>query len=646
MLSVNQLSVGFGGTFLFEEISFLVNAKDRIGLVGRNGAGKSTLLKVIAGSQSPTSGSLAYQKGTTIGYLSQDIVQGSSLSVFKEAEKAFEEIQQLEKRMNEITEELGIREDYDSQAYTDLTEELHHCTERYSLLGGHQSEGEIEKVLLGLGFERNDFHRPCNEFSGGWRMRIELARILLKSPDLVLLDEPTNHLDIESIQWLEGFLGSYPGAVMLVSHDRALLDNLTNRTIEISTGKIYDYKTNYSNYLIQREDRREMQLNAKKNQDKYIEHTEKLIDKFRAKQSKAAFAQSLIKKLDKIERVEVDESDNSGMKFRFPPADRAGKVVIKGEGIIKVYGDKKVLNGIDFTVERGSKLALAGRNGEGKSTLIKIIAGVLDYQGVLEPGHNVSIGYFAQNQAELLDIDKTVLDTIDEAATGEMRKKVRTILGSFLFSGDDVFKKVKVLSGGERNRLALCKLLLHPYNLLLLDEPTNHLDIRSKEILKEALLSYDGTFVLVSHDRDFLHGLTDQILYFRNGKTRLYLGDIYDFMKEQKLDSLRFSEAESKAIRPAETAAKQVNIEHQQRKEQEKVVKKLSNKIQKQEEEIAALETQISALSDELSNPELLAQKELFMKKLNLHAEKQKELDQKMQLWEADLMELERMKNQ
>jgi ATP-binding cassette subfamily F protein 3 len=638
MLSVNQLTAGFGGRMLFENISFLATRKDRIGLVGKNGAGKSTLLRIIAGQQLPESGNIAMQKELSLGYLSQDIVRGSHKTVAEEAASAFEEAIALQQEMEKIAHDLETRTDYEDPSYMKLAEHYQHLHDRFDMIDGHSSEGEMEKVLLGLGFERSDFIRPCTEFSGGWRMRIELARILLRRPDIILLDEPTNHLDIESIQWLEDFLASYPGAVILVSHDKALLDHLTNRTIEITSGKIYDFKTNYSGYISQREERISQQQSARKNQDKYIEHTEELINKFRAKKNKAAFAQSLIKKLDKLERVEVDELDTKSMRFKFPPAERAGRVVLRTHSLEKSFGEKQIFSEVNIEVERGEKVALAGRNGEGKSTFVKIIAGLLPYGGSFEIGHNVKLGYFAQNQAELLQADITVLETIENEAKGDMRKEARNILGMFLFSGDDVFKKVSVLSGGERNRLALCKLLLEPYNLLVLDEPTNHLDLRSKEVLKSALLQFDGTLILVSHDRDFLHGLTQRIIYFKHGKVTSIPGDIQEFMEAQKIEHLRHAgnEKPQKKIQIKEPEPEKVLPKQgfEEKKEQDKRKKKLENQIKKAEEEIAGLEKQEQALALELANPDLYANQSLFKEKLAQHQTVLKQLEHKMKEWE------------
>jgi len=641
MLSVQSLSAGFGGTFLFEGISFLVNSGDRVGLVGRNGAGKSTLLRIISGQQKPEGGKIAMPKEATLGYLSQDIVAGSDKTVREEVASSRQEIDHLQKLMKSIEEELAVRTDYDSEEYHQLLEDITYAAERFSMLDGYNSDADLEKILIGLGFERTDFDRPCNEFSGGWRMRIELARLLINRPDVLLLDEPTNHLDIESIQWLEGFMGSYPGAVILVSHDKTLLDKMTNRTIEITSGKIYDFKTNYSNYLVEREERRAMQVNAKKNQDKYIEHTQELINKFRAKKNKASFAQSLIKKLDKLDRVEVDENDSRKLAFKFPPSPRAGRVVLEVKNIAKKYGEKIILKDVNFTVERNEKIALAGKNGEGKSTLVKIIAGMLDFEGKLEPGYNVDIGYFAQNQAELLDGERTVLETIDDAAVGDIRKDIRALLGMFMFSGDDVFKKVKVLSGGEKNRLALCKLLLHPYNVLVLDEPTNHLDIASKEVLKKALNNYDGTMLLVSHDRDFLDGLTQKTLYFRKGYVREILGGISEFLDKLKSQTLFLENVEGVLQTEKNKKTKIDAADLASKKEQEKNQKKLESQLKKAEETIALCEKEISDTEKQLSDPAILEDAKKTQKLIELHQQLQLKHKGLMEEWEKLSFEIE-----
>lgn len=601
MISVSGLTVAFGGYALYEDISFLVNERDRIGLAGKNGAGKSTLLKILAGQQKPTSGDVSKPNACTIGYLPQEMKHNLGKTVFNETALAFTELKELEKRLADITHQLETRTDYESDAYMQLITDLNDCNERHTILGGTNIDEEIEKTLLGLGFERKDFTRLTDEFSGGWRMRIELAKILLQRPNVVLLDEPTNHLDIESIQWLEEFLKNYYGAIVMVSHDKTFLDNITTRTIEISMGRIYDYKANYSKYLVLRQERKEQQEAAFKNQQKYIEKTEQLIDKYRAKANKASFAQSLIKKLDKIELVEVDQSDNTAIRFKFPPAPRSGKVVVESKQVSKTFGPKTIFSGIDFAIERQEKIAFVGRNGEGKSTMSKII--VKDHKaddGEMILGHNVEIGYYAQNQTELLDEKKTVFETIDEVAVGEIRKNVRNLLGGFLFGGDDIDKKVSVLSGGEKSRLAMCKLLLQPYNLLVLDEPTNHLDLRSKDVLKKALMDYDGTLIIVSHDRDFLQGLTNKVFEFRDGKVKQHIGDINEYLSNRKLES--FKQLEQKAsqpvVKPVQPSAENNNAE----KEKEK--KQIQNSISKAEKKINELELQIKQWDEQLADAE------------------------------------------
>jgi ATP-binding cassette subfamily F protein 3 len=549
MISVNSVTVSFGGYDLFDNVSFLINPKDRIGLAGKNGAGKSTMLKLLSGLQNPTKGEIAKPNEYKIGYLPQDMVHQHGRTVYEETETAFEEIQRLESRLEKINHELETRTDYESDAYMDLINDLTDINTRLDYIGAGNREEEIEKVLKGLGFERRDFNRQTSEFSGGWRMRIELGKLLLQKPDILLLDEPTNHLDIESIQWLEERMENFPGAVVLISHDKQFLDTVTSRTIEISNQKIYDYKTNYTRYLELRQERKEQQEAAAKNQQKVIDQTEALINKYRAKASKASFAQSLIKKLDRMDIVEVDEGDSTAIYFRFPPPAPCGKVVLSVDHAGKVYGDRRIFKDVSFILAKGEKIALVGRNGEGKSTIMKMIAQQTDFEGTIQIGHNVKMGYFAQDQAEKLDPNKTVFETIDELAVGDVRKQVRTLLGSFLFGGDDIDKKVRVLSGGERGRLALCKLLLEPYNFLILDEPTNHLDIRSKEVLKRALQAYEGTAIVVSHDRDFLNGLTEKMYEFRNGQVKEHLGGIADFMQKLKMDRLNEMNTKSPFIK-------------------------------------------------------------------------------------------------
>lgn len=605
MLAVNQIAVLFAGNELFSNISFLVNPRDRIGLVGKNGAGKSTLLKIIAGKQTTDAGNVSMPKDCTVGYLPQEMKVNNGNSVVEEASLAFEEIKQLENQLSSINTKIAQSEDYESEDYFKLLEKLHDVEVRYGIIGGYSYQAEIELVLKGLGFYQKDFEKKTDEFSGGWRMRIELAKILLKKPTVLLLDEPTNHLDIESIQWLEDFLKNYPGAIILVSHDRLFLDNITNRTIEITGGKIYDIKGNYSKYVSLREERLEQQLNELKNQDKFIEHTEILINKFRAKKNKAAFAQSLIKKLDKLERVEVDDIENASINFQFPPAERSGKVVVEVIDIEKKYGEKTIFSHVNLHIVREEKIAFVGKNGEGKTTLSKIIANIEpNTSGELKLGHNVTLGYYAQNQAEFLNENKTVFETIDEVAVGDVRKNIRGLLGSFLFSGDTIEKKVKVLSGGEKSRLALCKLMLQPYNLLILDEPTNHLDMASKEMLKEALLEYTGTMIVVSHDRDFLQGLTEKVIEFKDGSIKEYIGDISYFLEQRKLNQLNELNLISQQSKQQEKIITENKLNYEQKKEQDKEQRKVANQIIKCEKEIEALESKIALLDKELANPE------------------------------------------
>jgi ATP-binding cassette subfamily F protein 3 len=630
MVSVNEISVHFGGRTLFEEISFLINKTDRIGLAGRNGAGKSTLLKIIAGEQKADSGEVTKPNTCTIGYLPQDMTHQPGKTVFDETASAFVEVQKLEKKIAHVNEQIATRTDYESDEYMQLIHDLHDFSERMNHLGGYSLHADIESTLLGLGFERDQFNRLTDEFSGGWRMRIELAKLLLRKPDLLLLDEPTNHLDIESIQWLEDFLKNYFGAVLMVSHDKAFLDNITTRTIEITMGRIYDYKANYSKYLSLRKERKESQVSAAKNQQKYIDKTKILINKFRAKKDKAAFAQSLIKKLDKMEIVEVDEEDTSSLKFKFPPAPRSSRMVVTAEDVKKQYGDKTIFSHVNFKIERGDRVAFVGRNGEGKSTMSKLIIGEESFDGMLKVGDTVDLGYYAQNQAEILNGEKTVLETIDEAATGESRKNVRAILGSFLFTGDDVFKQVKVLSGGEKGRLAMCKLLLQPHSLLVLDEPTNHLDMRSKDVLKNSLMQYDGTLILVSHDRDFLQGLTNRVFEFRNGNVKQHTGDINEYLRDRKVGSFRQIETEVKT--------EKLEIKSEQPKEEDKQKSKEAQQAQQQisksEKQIEKLEAQIKELDAKLADPDqyqtATADKEFFPKYEKL----KKQLEEEMKKWE------------
>jgi ATP-binding cassette subfamily F protein 3 len=647
MISVDQLSVSFGGSYLFRQISFLVNSHDKIGLVGRNGAGKTTLLKIFMGMQQPDDGKLTVPPGIRLGYLPQQMVVTDDKTLFDEAGSAFDEILMLESEIRDLNREITIRTDYQSSAYLELIEQLAEKTERFHLLEGSNREQKIEQVLTGLGFTRNDFARHTREFSGGWRMRIELAKILLKSPDVILLDEPTNHLDIDSIQWLEGFLHDYHGAVVMISHDRVFLDKVTDRTVEISMGKIYDYRVPYSKYVILRKERREQQLSAFKNQQKLISDTRDFIERFRYKPTKSVQVQSRIKMLEKLDMIEIDEEDNSALNIKFPPAPRSGAVVVEMRGLSASYGVHRVLDHIDLTIHRGERVAFVGRNGEGKTTLSRIIKGDLPYEGHLKPGHNLKIGYFAQNQDELLEGNNTVLETLDEVAVGDIRSKIRDILGAFLFSGEDVDKKVKVLSGGERSRLALARLLFEPCNLLVLDEPTNHLDMRSKDILKQALLKYDGTLIAVSHDREFLDGLVNKVYEFGNHKIREYLGGIYEFLDRKKLASLNELERKSSQAH-VETAVKEESSAKQaflNKKEYEREVRKLENRIVRTELRIAEIEAEISSYEARIAHPtgdlDNIMTPEFYTAYTTFHTD----LKQQMEEWEQLHKELEAFKN-
>ena len=635
MLNIHNLSVSFQGTYLFEKITFQLSGGTRVGLVGKNGAGKSTLLKIISGEQEYDQGAIAMDKDVSIGFLKQDIDFTKGRTVLQESYEAFIEIKKLEGQLEEINTQLATREDYESASYNQLMIDLNDVQHQYEIQGGYNYQGETERILQGLGFQREDFNKVTETFSGGWRMRIELAKLLLQNNDILLLDEPTNHLDIESILWLEEFLKNYAGAVVVVSHDKMFLDNVTNRTIEISLGKIYDYNKPYTKYLVQRQELREQQLASQKNQQKQIEQTEKLIEKFRAKASKATMAQSLIKKLDKIDRIEVDEDDNSVMSLTFPVSVIPGKVVIEAENISKSYGDTQVLSGIDLRVERDTKIAFVGQNGQGKSTLAKIIVDEIKYSGAMNLGHNVQIGYFAQNQADYLDGTKTVEDTMLDAADERTRPLVRNILGSFLFRGDEAEKYVRVLSGGERNRLALAKLLLQPFNVLVMDEPTNHLDIKSKNVLKDALMKFEGTLLLVSHDRDFLQGLTDKVYEFKDHKIKEYLGDIEYFLEQRNLQNLR--EAEKRTV-VANTQTSKASSGKQSYKDQKKQ-KSLTNRLSKIEANINKLEREIKEIDLELAlNYEAtIAQPNFF----DSYQGKKKELEEAMKQWELVSEQLE-----
>ena len=629
MVNVHNLTVTFAGTDLFSGITFKLIKGDRVGLIGKNGAGKSTLLKILSKDTESSGGTMAFDKDIRIGFLRQDIDFVHGRTILQEAYQAFEEIQRIEKKLDEVNEQLATRTDYESEGYNDLIIELNELTERYELLGGYNYQGDTEKILQGLGFQREDFDKLTDTFSGGWRMRIELAKLLLQNNDILLLDEPTNHLDIESIIWLENFLKSYSGAIVLVSHDKMFLDNVTNRTIEISLGKIYDYKKPYTQFLELRKDIKEKQLQAQKNQEKQIKQTEQLIEKFRYKASKAAFAQSLIKKLDKVERIEVDQDENATMNIRFSISKDPGKIIFEAENLAKSYGDKQVLQNVDLLIERNSRIAFVGQNGQGKSTLAKMMVGEIPFDGDLKLGHNVEIGYFAQNQSEYLPPEKTVVEIMEDAADDNNRARVRDMLGAFLFSGEAVDKKAKVLSGGERNRLALCKLLLSPFNVLIMDEPTNHLDIASKNVLKKALQKFNGTLILVSHDREFLQGLTDKVYGFKDKVIKEYLGDIDYFLEVHKMESLREAEKRT-VVKEEKTSSKKEK--YQLSKDQEKQLRKLKNKLNKIENQISDLESEIEKIDLELAqNYDEVSARPNFFEEYKAKKRKYEEL---MEAWE------------
>ncbi|MGM9861800.1 MAG: ABC-F family ATP-binding cassette domain-containing protein [Muribaculaceae bacterium] len=649
MVSINNLSVEFSAKSLFDNVSYVINDKDRIALVGKNGAGKSTMLKIIAGLQKPTSGSVAVPADVTIGYLPQQMQLNDELTVIEEVRKAFAHVDVMQRRLDEMTAELSERTDYDSDSYHNLIERMTELTDRLSMISGGSCEAEIEKTLIGLGFVRDDFQRPTAEFSGGWRMRIELAKLLLRRPDVLLLDEPTNHLDIESIQWLENFLITKAKAVVLVSHDRAFIDNVTHRTIEISLGKIYDYNVNYSRYVVLHRERIEQQMRAYQNQQKEIADTEAFIERFRYKATKAVQVQSRMKQLAKIERIEVDEVDTSHLNLRFPPAPRSGDFPIIADNVGKAYGDHQVFDGATFTIRRGEKVAFVGKNGEGKSTLVKCIMGEIPFTGTLKIGHNVKIGYFAQNQAQLMDEDLTVFDTIDRVAVGDIRLKIRDILGAFMFGGEASDKKVKVLSGGEKTRLAMIKLLLEPVNLLILDEPTNHLDMATKDILKQAIKDFNGTVIVVSHDREFLDGLVEKVYEFGGGKVRECLGGIYEFLEKKRIASLAELErtqqpstpaakAAPKGVEkaPAETPAAPVNpgkLSYAEQRERDKAVKRAQKKVAEAEAEVAKREAALAAIEADIAAgntpPDIY----------DRHAQATKDLENAMSVWELASME-------
>jgi len=642
MISISNLSLYFGGQDVFDKIFLTVNKGDKIGLVGKNGAGKTTLLNLFANKITPNSGDVAIPKGLKIGYLTQDLDFKDGYSVIDETKKAFQEINVLQKEIDLLNHDLENRTDYESDSYMLLINQLHEKQEEFQIKGGKDLQATMSQVLLGLGFMQSDFERGTNEFSGGWRMRIELAKILLQKPDIMLLDEPTNHLDIESIIWLENWLKKFNGALVLVSHDRKFLDSVTNRTVEIAFRKLNDYKAAYSKYVTLRKDRIEKQIQAKKNQDKFIEETKVLINKFRAKKNKAAFAQTLIRKLDKLERIEVEEEDVAKMNFRFPPAPHSGKVSLIVKDVSKNYEDLQVVKDVNLEVVKGEKIAFVGKNGEGKTTLAKVIVGEIDFAGDVKLGHRINIGYYAQNQSDFLNEDKSVLQCIQDAANTETSPKVRDILGSFLFSNDDVDKKIKVLSGGERARVALCKLLLEPINLLIMDEPTNHLDMISKDILKRALKSYDGTLILVSHDRDFLQGLTERVYEFKNKNIKEYIGDINNFLIER--DLLDFKQLERSEKKEIKKDKKQEQLSYQKKKEDAREKRRLKNRISKLEKQIDRLEKELQKLDEQLADPEqfqkLSKEKDFFEK----YEQNQRRLKQMIQDWESTLEQLEHKK--
>ncbi len=643
MISIDKVSIRFGGFELFKEISFLVNPRDRIGLVGKNGAGKSTILKLLAGIQQPDGGQVVVPAGIELGYLPQQMVHQDRYTLIEEVKQAFQEIIKLQAEIDYLNNQLVNRTDYESEEYLSLINKLTYTNERLEVLGQGTMEAQIEQTLLGLGFSPSDFEKPTKSFSGGWRTRIELAKVLLKQPGVLLLDEHTKHLDMESIQWLENIHVDFPGAVLCISHDKAFLDNITRRTIELSLGKIHDYNVGYSKFVQLRQERREQQMAAYRNQQKMIEETEQFIDRFRSKATKAVQVQSRIKQLEKIQRVEVEEEDVNTISLKFPPAPRSGDIVVDIKNVTKKYGDKLVLDNIDLIIERGEKVSFVGKNGEGKTTLSRIIMDELEYEGKVKIGHNVKVGYFAQNQDELMDGDKSVLQVIDEVAVGDARTKIRDILGSFLFRGEDVEKKVKVLSGGERSRLVLAKLLLEPYNLLVMDEPTNHLDMYSKDILKQALLNYKGTLVLVSHDREFLDGLVEKVYEFTQHKIREHIGGIYDFLQKKKISSLVELERKNEIKYKEFDKTSEQKQDYLRRKEIEKEIRKIAKKLDQSEVKIGKLEASLQSMNDKISSCEVEDDDFVFFENYN---EIKKELDAEMKKWEKLVEELEILKNE
>ncbi|MGC6490502.1 MAG: ABC-F family ATP-binding cassette domain-containing protein [Flavobacteriales bacterium] len=647
MISANNISVYFGGQELFDNVSFMVNKGDKIGLVGKNGAGKSTLLKILSKEQVPNNGSISTPNESTVGYLKQDLDFEDGRTVQAEAEQAFSEIKKLERDIESINVEISQRQDYESDEYMQLLTQLNDLNERFGMLGGYTIQSEMSQVLLGLGFQITDFARPTNEFSGGWRMRLELAKILLSKPDVLLLDEPTNHLDIESIVWLEQWLKNYEGAILLVSHDRAFLDAVTNRTIELIFGKANDYKASYSKYIELRKERQEKQIQSKKNQDKQIQQTKMLIEKFRYKKNKAAFAQSLIKKLDKMDLIEVEQDETMSMHFRFPPAPHSGKVTLKASDISKSYDKLEVLKGLNLLLERGEKIAFVGKNGQGKTTLAKIIANTISFQGEVEYGYQVKVGYYAQNQSDLLDENKSILEVVEEAADEQNRPRVRDMLGAFLFGGDNVQKKIKVLSGGERARVALCKLLLEPVNFLIMDEPTNHLDMQSKDILKTALNNYDGTLIIVSHDRNFLQGLSQKVYEFKDKNIKEYLGDINDFLEQKELNDFKQFETQNASTKTVEkSTASENKMSYNAKKQLDRDIRKATNRIGKLEKQVDALENELKQLDAQLAQPETF--KELSSQNgfFESYQQQQSELNKRISEWEKSIIILDELKAQ